>query len=76
MGCEERPMITLYSLFLSDHGGRRRFVPVHCDSHVELLRSAKAVLDGDAQATSVEACFGRDLLFTLEKDAPGPAAGA
>jgi predicted P-loop ATPase len=69
-------MITLYSLFLSDHGGARRFVPVHCASHVELLRSAKAALEADADAQAVEARFGQDLLFTLEKDAEGPGADA
>lgn len=64
-------MITLYSLFLSDYGGGRRFVPVHCASHVELLRSAKAALEADAAARTVEARFGQDLLFTLEKDPAG-----
>ncbi|MDD3836870.1 MAG: hypothetical protein WCY15_12485 [Phenylobacterium sp.] len=66
-------MLTLYSLFLSGRGGERRFIPVHCGSHVELLRRAKAALEADEQARLVEARFGEELLFILEKTTETPA---
>lgn len=63
-------MITLYSLFLATPAGGRRFVPVHCQTRAELLTRARQLLDQDDTACAVEARFGDNLLFTLDK-APG-----
>lgn len=60
-------MFTLYSLFLATPTGNRRFVPVHCRSAADLVHQARLLLDEDESACAIEARFGDDVLFTLEK---------